>query len=253
MLVGRAGGVSGGARFFVAWRLRGAGRAAARAAEGGGCVVGQLLLDVRPGGAGGDARFSGAWLPRRRAAGRAGRDPERRISPAARARRRAVRSPAVRRRQAVAQPVRRCGRRLGRRAGTAPHAAPLRGRGARRRLQHQLRLPAAGPARRRGAARRSALWGGPPPARVYGARVGLLSRGTGGSPVGASAGRTRRGGGGYNSTMRRSLVLLSLLVGPATRVPAQSPAERAAIEALRDSLTAAARSAAWQRFVAAAR
>src|SRR5439155_624988 len=119
-------------------------------------------------------------------------------------RRRAVRSPAVRRRQAVAQPVRRCGRRLGRRAGTAPHAAPLRGRGARRRLHHQLRLPAAGPARRRGAARRSALWGGPPPARVYGARVGLLSRGTGGSPVGASAGRTRRWVVGYNSTMLRS-------------------------------------------------
>src|SRR5689334_12191710 len=39
--------------------------------------------------------------------------------------------------------------------------------------------------------------------------------------------------------MRRSLVLLVLpvlLVGPATRLPAQSPAERAAIEALRDSL-----------------
>src|SRR5207244_1234323 len=36
--------------------------------------------------------------------------------------------------------------------------------------------------------------------------------------------------------MRRSLVLLALLVGPATRLAAQAPAERAAIEALRDSL-----------------
>src|SRR5439155_527038 len=147
--------------------------------------------------------------------------------------------------------VRLSGRSMGGRAGAAPHAAPLRGRGARRRLHHQLRLPAAGPARRRGAARRSALWGGPPPARVYGARFGLLSRGTGGSPVGASAGRTRRWVVGYNSTMRRSLVLLALLVGPATRLPAQSPAERAAIEALRDSLTAVTDSLALKRFEAA--
>src|SRR5437879_6445544 len=36
--------------------------------------------------------------------------------------------------------------------------------------------------------------------------------------------------------MRRSLVLLALLVGPATRLAAQAPAERAATEALRDSL-----------------
>src|SRR5438477_4890053 len=36
--------------------------------------------------------------------------------------------------------------------------------------------------------------------------------------------------------MRRSLVLLALLVAPATRVRPQAPAERAAIEALRDSL-----------------
>src|SRR5205814_1008597 len=56
---------------------------------------------------------------------------------------------------------------------------------------------------------------------------------------------------GYNSTMRRSLVLLALLVGPATRLPAQSPAERAAIEALRDSLTAVTDSLALKRFEAA--
>src|SRR5438132_13067554 len=72
-----------------------------------------------------------------------------------------------------------------------------------------------------------------------------------GSPVGASAGRTRRWVVGYNSTMRRSLVLLALLVGPATRLPAQSPAERAAIEALRDSLTAVTDSLALKRFEAA--
>src|SRR5213596_1889308 len=51
--------------------------------------------------------------------------------------------------------------------------------------------------------------------------------------------------------MRRSLVLLALLVGPATRLPAQSPAERAAIEALRDSLTAVTDSLALKRFEAA--
>src|SRR5947207_7568220 len=51
--------------------------------------------------------------------------------------------------------------------------------------------------------------------------------------------------------MRRSLVLLALLVGPATRLPAQSPAERAAIEALRDSLPAVTDSLALKRFEAA--
>src|SRR5205807_3909641 len=49
-------------------------------------------------------------------------------------------------------------------------------------------------------------------------------------------GRTSRWPAGYNCTMRRSLVLLALLVGPATRLPAQASADRAAIEALRDSL-----------------
>jgi GWxTD domain-containing protein len=51
--------------------------------------------------------------------------------------------------------------------------------------------------------------------------------------------------------MRRSLVLLALLVGPATRLPAQSPADRAAIEALRDSLARATDSLSLKRLEAA--
>src|SRR5207247_11128339 len=73
----------------------------------------------------------------------------------------------------------------GRRAGTARRAGPLHGRGAGRRLHYQLRFPAAGPARRRRAARRSALRGGPPSARLYGARVGFLSGANGTSAASA--------------------------------------------------------------------
>src|SRR5256885_13592458 len=51
--------------------------------------------------------------------------------------------------------------------------------------------------------------------------------------------------------MRRSLVLLALLVGPATRLPAQSPADRAAIEALRDSLARVTDSLSLKRLEAA--
>ncbi len=47
--------------------------------------------------------------------------------------------------------------------------------------------------------------------------------------------------------MRRSLVLLALLVGPATRLAAQAPAERAAIEALRDSLAGVTDSVSLKR------
>src|SRR5256884_4191062 len=51
--------------------------------------------------------------------------------------------------------------------------------------------------------------------------------------------------------MRRSLVLLALLVGPATRLAAQAPAERAAIEALRDSLARVTDSLSLKRLEAA--
>src|SRR5437899_2598332 len=51
--------------------------------------------------------------------------------------------------------------------------------------------------------------------------------------------------------MRRSLVLLALLVGRATRLPAQSPADRAALEALRDSLARATDSLSLKRLEAA--
>src|SRR5437773_11697581 len=51
--------------------------------------------------------------------------------------------------------------------------------------------------------------------------------------------------------MRRSLVLLALLSGPPTPLPAQSHAGGAEIEALRDSLTAVTDSLALRRFEAA--
>src|SRR5256885_17214303 len=51
--------------------------------------------------------------------------------------------------------------------------------------------------------------------------------------------------------MRRSLVLLALLVAPATRLLAQSSPDRAAIEALRDSLARLTDSLSLKRLEAA--
>src|SRR2546430_15263924 len=51
--------------------------------------------------------------------------------------------------------------------------------------------------------------------------------------------------------MRRSLVLLALLIGLAHRLAAQAPADRAAIEALRDSLAHVTDSLSLKRLEAA--
>src|SRR5439155_504012 len=155
---------------FVARRWRtfaSVRRAAGRAVQGRRGVVGRPGAHVRP-GARRDARFSGARLSWRRAAGAARRDRDRGVPPAARARGRALRPPPVRRRQTVAQHLRRRWGCLGPGRGAAAHTAPLGGRRARRRPDVELRLLGAAPARRRRTAVRSPLRRGAAPAAVCG-------------------------------------------------------------------------------------